>query len=407
MNIGNIIKKIIEYLAKYLDEKITSFSNILSNAPPENGLCVKIYLGICIFIIYFVCIFIFLQSLVIGSIYLYQITTLNFRINSSLNQNPSSAQIDNFIYITKWFCFERNMLISTVFIILYFIALFYLYTRVSSVNLLREWSYLIMFISICFILILLYFIMFYKTINTVANKSNIMLNIIYTNLNKDYLANAPICNYFHNPTNPEYTDPDFEYGKCNGFNTLITEEKLKDYIDSQIYEISKYISVSDPQIEKDFFKNVLDDKGISYYNKILSAIITHAMVSYYKTLDPNGKDGKDFFSIYNILNTNYFEELFKYRKNPFLDLDYKNLVLLSYDPYAETKAIKLLDPDSKSVLLNYIKKDYDMVKNKITNSIIEFVNASNSITPAAYTYILIIIISVILFIIRFMQHVVF
>lgn len=406
MNIGNIIKKLIEYLAKYLDEKITSFSNILSNAPPGD-LCIKIYLAICIFIIYFVCIFIFLQSLVIGSIYLYQITTLNFRINSSLNQNPSSAQIDNFIYITKWFCFERNMLISTVFIILYFIALFYLYTRVSSVNLLREWSYLIMFIVICFILILLYFIMFYKTINTVANKSNIMLNIIYSNLNKDYLANAPICNYFHNPTNPEDTDPNFEYGKCNGFNTLQSEEKLRDYIDSQIYEISKYISITDHEIEKDFFKNILDDKGISYYNKILSAIITHAMVSYYKTLQTNN-DGKDFFSIYNILNTNYFEELFKYRKNPFLDLDYKNLVLLNYDPYADTKAITLLEDSAKnSVLLNYIKKDYDMIKNKITNSIIEFVNASNSITPAAYTYILIIIISVILFIIRFMQNVVF
>lgn len=233
------------------------------------------------------------------------------------------------------------------------------------------------------------------------NLSNIIrVNNILNNLNKMVYDNLNIeilpfmCDYTENKKN----SADFSYGKCN--NIRSDRDKLWDYININVIEMnSKYpdaieifyeiFNKNPEKAKKEVLLKCVDDNNVSYYDKILRAMVTYSLLNYF--IENNLRyEGSEFFSIYNTINTNILEEYLKKRINPFLYLKTKNLVLINYNFPIQSESALL---DSK--MYNMLKNDYDEIKDEITNGIIEAHDLFYySIIPAGYIYILIAIIGI-------------
>lgn len=390
---------LLDFIKNYFKTKSDECSKII-NSVAEGNFCIKLYLGICIFIIYFVIIYIFIGSFGICVAYINNSVINLFRNNCSYKNNIKFMQINNLIHITDWLSFDTDLFIMFILCILYFVSLFYIYINTRSPvsntrpDILGMWSYLTVFIIISFIVIFIYFIVFYSKLSTISSRCNNILNNLYKYINIDFLKYGS-CNYFDkeasNIINP---NENFIEGKCN--NLEINNKHLMAYIRNQFLEISKVEDITNRSVAKIAFQNVKDENGISYYNKILNAIVTQAII-YYIGAD----NGKDFFSLSNLLTTNYLESFFRHKINPLIYLTYKDINLFGYTPpllYGDN------DVDS-SILLKYIINDYEKIKYLLSNLINDYINLANSLMPAVICSFIIFIIAIILFIINIFNYV--
>jgi hypothetical protein len=413
MEILKFIISLKNFFEKYFREQNNIISEITNKIGGEAKgiLCKKIYTVICILIIYIVVLYLFIYSFVLTCIFIHTNFINLFKVNKSLEDDICALQMKNTYHITDYLSVEKNMLSMFILILLSFICIFYLYAY-NGVNSHTTWPYLIIFILVSFKILLVYFIIYYSTISRISARNYNLLNNIYSYINYDYLNNGGVCNYLDKNKskliNPNY---DFIEGKCNNIDASNTN--LKRYILAQIVAMSTSVNITDPEVSKETLKNIKDSKGIKYYDKIINAIMTHALAYYL-----NSEKSKEFFSLSNILNGNFIEQLFKFRINPFLYIQRDNINILTYSlPQnlidESDYPVMVLSSDentqidntrndiNQSNLIKYIKHDYDNIKNILTNNIIDYVNLTDSLTPSAYCYILIMLIGLILFIVNY------
>ena len=365
---------------KYIDLSSSQIGTILELA--NRDLCIKLYLIICLLLIHISVFYIFIKCLAYSVYFIYYRITLIFRENPSLYHSPLFAQINDFTYYNKYFSYETYTIRYLFCVLLTIIGLSYLYYKNVQVSV--YYNYIIIFIIIVSILIIAYILINIVNIIRINNILNNLNKLIYDNLNIEMLPD--FCDYTENKKN----SVDFMYGQCN--NLKNDKHMLWEYINLNIVQLQQkypdYISsyseiiLSDPnKWKKDVLLKCVDDNNVSYYNKILRAMVTFSLINYF--IENNLRyEANEFFGIYNTINTNILEEFLKKRINPFLYLKLNNLILLNYT-YTENKLSNLHD-----TFFTLLRNDYDEIKDELTNGIIETHDLFNySIIPAGYIYI--------------------
>ena len=281
-----------------------------------------------------------------------------------------------------------------------------------------------------FILCATFLIAFRLTILRTSSVINNMMDNIYDNINIEYVKS--VCEYTENTSEAI----DFIPGLCNslqsnktklwqyvatialewgakypGYNAILynsysntrstgesTGENAGENVETFVnYE--KFSNQSKIELAKAELLTHVDENGVSYYNKILRAMVTYSLINYF--MENNLKyEAQRFFSINNLL-IGFYGKLFgvaKERENPFLYLKTNNLMLInyafSYDKYSG------IDKKVFDLLLN----DYDDIKDNITNGIITAHDILNyKMTPSAYFHILIAIVGILIIFSRFLN----
>lgn len=385
-NIQNLLKK-------FIDKELSQTGEILSTAGYD--LCLKIYLVIALLIIHIAVAYIFIKCLLYSIYFIYYRLTFIFRQNPSLYHSPLFAQMDDFSYYNTYFSYETYTIRYLFCILLIVLGLSYVYVKTSGKipGVISFYQFIIIFIIIVFVLIATYILINLSYIIRINNILNNLNKLVYDNLNIELMPY--MCDYTENKKN----SVDFTYGKCN--NIRCDRDKMWEYINIVVIDMNTKYPEAIPLFNNEFTNNpekakkdillkCVDDNNVSYYDKILRAMVTYSLLNYF--LENNLRyEGAEFFSIYNTINTNIFEEYLKKRLNPFLYLKTKNLMLINYT--YSTNESNLLD----NKMFSLLKNDYDEIKDEITNGIIEAHDLFYySITPAGYIYVLISIIGIIL-----------
>jgi hypothetical protein len=385
---------------------LSDILNIIGQGGDSKGiLCKKIYAVICIIIIYIAVLYIFLNSLILTILYIYSIFVNLFKNNKTLEDDIRTLQAINTIYITPSVSLDKNMFAMFIMILLSIACMCYIY-YISSIIAYKKWPYLTVFIIISFIILVIYFLLYFSTINRISLKNYNLMNEIYSYINYKYLTKGAMCNYLDKGiAKAASSNYNFIEGKCN--NPNITNDNLNKYITIELLHMAYSVDITDTTISKESLKNIESIKGIKHYDNIINALITHALATYLKTVDSTNEKVKDFFSLSNILNNNFIESLFKYRINPFLSISRDNINILNYEfptdliPATTTETNLLNIKNSK--LLKYIKQDYDKIKNMLAQNIIEFIYLTDTLTPSAYYYTLILLFGFILLTVNYFK----
>lgn len=401
----------IKIFFEYIFENIKSYIKILSiymnnpndfiiycGNPPlkENGiydylLQISIYL-----ILYIIPYTIFIMSLVIVIIFIDNSIKNSYKLNPLLNeidgipQNLDIINIFNSIYINKY------IFIYLVLIILYGISIIICYIFKQYINYSDSYQTYIknfIYIAICILVISLYILNNNYYIKRAYNKNEKIKNILNEYLSIDYLNykyiddnnnTYSICDYIDNKKD----DEDFKPSKCNNITLNFSDNILRNYILEKVRLLNGKISSKD-DIDFKFLQTKMDDDtGKSYYNLILSAIITHSLINYY--ID-NGDITKteEFFSISNILNKN--------KVSPLLLMNYRKYELLVYE--FDLKLFNQVNDnilhDKEVIILELIKSNYKQIQLEIMENIINFKSYNNNALSPSYIHLIILILSII------------
>lgn len=376
-NNTEIIKKILKIftiIGDYFQKKTSLFNYLLDQSKYRielRGICSIIVCVSLIISIYLALIYIIYLNFgnVLYASY-YNISN-NFRNNPSAFYYPEFYQITDLWYITDSFSINWSLFIYA-FLIIKIIAFIYIiaYNMLDSGYIHKSFDYIIPLFFIILVMILYYMFHNFSYINTLSLKVHKLLNGIYLNINADFL-NAKICNYLK----PKYdTDLDFTYGQCNNFVENFSYNSFCDYLKVLVDELKINADTSTKPFN-DFkindIKKIVDKNGINIYDKIVDTFFTYALIRYF--VDNNMiEEGKEFFSLYNITNTNYLDKLFKNRINPFSYFKLNKLNILNYTFTLDNKMQTALDDREK--LFYSILKDYYKIENSLSNIIIDIYN---------------------------------
>ena len=419
--IKKLFKELGIFFSIYYNDKIESFKSIsgLGNDINAHKNCITIYLILSILVIYITSISLLTLSIATSLLYIIQLINSGFKNNSDITKEAHFIKTGDLITIGG-FSFDIFMFVSFILCLLYIMAYIFLMYQTTN-NIFIEWYYINIFIVSSIIIILLYFISFYSTFIEIIKSSSKLTNTIYSNININFLHDE-LCNYNDRGTYMELfkaSDDKFVEGKCN--KTVLADlldtqikTKINDYCEKEFLKIYNSNTAEIANITKKDFQSIIDQKKkISYYDNILSAHITGCLYTWYYTKFIKGnKDVYNFFSLSNIFNeTNYISAYFTNKTNPFLEIsreDIKKYIAFTYE-IAEVTAISppsdLTDNGKKikmrQKLYNYLIIDYEKKLYSIYGLIINHVLLCDSVIPPVYSFILIIIVAIILFIIKF------
>jgi len=387
MNTYKTIKKIINLISNYTKNKIDLFNIIYKK---DFDICNKIFYLIMLVILFINIFILFFNIFNINILNLYNNVAGIFKINPSLKSFPLYGQILNLIYLNDWFSIDATLLYTIFNIIICFLAIFILYFKANIKEIYTSFNYILIILIILFISLIIYYIYNYNNITAVSKKNHKMMDLIYNNINIDYINNGQICNYFNNLNNND----NFEYGKCNFINSNFKDEFT---LNTYIYDILNKINNTDININNislSDFKLLKDENGVFYYNKIIKTYLTHTIIKYFITNNLIN-EASDFFSINNITNTSFFNKNFKSHLNPFLYLKKNDLSFLksnyTYDDITYM---------SNSKLYYSIIHDYYNLENSISNNIIDIYNILKTKMISLnilYNYIALIIIIIMIY----------
>lgn len=377
--------------------------------------CLKLYLLICLAIIHYLSIYIFIKAVGYSIYFIYFRLTYILRENPSLYHSPYFAQIDDYVYYNKYFCTEKFLFYFIIYSIICGLCIYYIYIKTNDkINgdktVLGFFSNQMKFLGFAFILSLIFIIAFNYSILRTSSVINEMMNNIYNNLNAEYIMS--VCEYTENTSK----SIDFIYGMCN--NLQSNKKKLWQYI-SEVsikwgnnypgYNAIIYENKDNVKYAKELLMEQVDENGVSYYNKILRAMLTFSLINYFIENNLN-YEAQRFFSLENVLKgyihdkqsaRSIFSGLFSIftdRENPFLYLKNNNLMLVNYVFSYDTKS--RIDKKIFDLLVN----DYDDIKDNITNGIITAYDILNyKMTPSAYFHILIALFSILMIISKFVE----
>ena len=407
--IKNLFTDIGRFFTKYYSDKISSFKLIsgLGNDTNAHKKCITIYLILSILVIYITSISLLTLSIATSLQYIIRLIKNGFTNNIEITKEVQFIKIGDIITIGG-FSFDIFMFVSFILCLLYIMAYIFLMYQTNH-SIFKEWYYINIFIVSSIIIILLYFISFYSIFIEIMKSSSKLTNTIYSNINIDFLKEK-LCNYDNRGLYMKSIESDnFVEGKCNKTLKDGSIEKIKEatvsYCDAKFLKIKQGMTAENANITKKHFQSIKNEKDVSYYDNILSAHITGALYTWYHTkFIKDNKDVYNFFSLENLLNTNnYLSAYFTNKTNPFLEINRSEIKTNTAFKYAIDSP--LADDVTKLKLYNYLSIDYEKKIYSIYVLIKNYVVLCDSIIPPVYSFILITIVAIILFIINFINFI--
>ena len=390
-----IIKPLIDIIInKYLKEKIDFLNNIITaiNAKSSehaagmsgdgSGLslmkCTWIYKIYYYFLLllFFICFFWIIKEIYANNYYSSNayISTL-FKSQLRLNDIPDFNQIRNIIYITDNFSFDIKFIYFIIVSMIIICISYYFYFTVNLKELYLEFNLFIPFIAFVIISGIIYFIYNFNNLNVLARRTNSLIELIYSNINMQFINDQKICNYLHKK---DKFDDYFVYGNCNDLKYLFNPKKLYSYITFQINEM--YSAQNNITVE--MFKTMRDSKGILYRDKLKNAFFTYTILKYY--IDNNLlDDAKEFFSTYNLIKLR-----FKPRINPILNLNYDSILFNSGNLSFENEMKRAFNNNKD--IYNVVYNDFYNINSNIQKIIVDIYNICKYKMICVYYYYLLI-----------------
>lgn len=312
--------------------------------------------------------------------YLKNLFLNSLRINSPLINYPEYAQISNLFYINNNISFNISALIYFKFLFIIILTIIYIMYAYSDFYENEPMTYITIWSSIGAFLMLIYLFINYNATVNLSNKNNLMMNLLYSHINFEYLDKSNICNYFNAPESN--SNKSFISGKCNDLN--YHNSILYSYIKKIIGEITSTYSIDIANVTLDEFKTYVDANGISYYNKIIDIIFTNTLLNYF-IRNNLINEAEEFFSDDNLnnKNTNFLTKfLYGGQINPINYIIFNDLSILEsnykYDNF------KLIMP---KILFYNIIQDYNKLQDNVSNLIIDIINICQyKLQPPDYYY---------------------
>ena len=300
-----------------------------------------------------------------------------FKSQLRLSDIPEFNQIKNIVYITDYFSVDINFIYFIIVSIIIIAIAYYFHFTLNLKELYIEFNLFISFIVFVIISGIIYFIYNFSNINILSRRVNSLIQLIYSNINMQFINDQKICNYLQKK---DKFDDNFVYGNCNDMKYLFNQSKLYSYITFQINEMHS----ADNNITGETFKAMKDSKGILYRDKLKNALFTFTIMRYY--IDNNLlDDAKDFFSTYNLLKLTL-----KPRINPILNLNYDSILFnvgnyLNYD----NPEIKRAFNNNKDIY-NIVYNDFYNLNSNIQKIIVDIYNICKFKMISVYNYYLLI-----------------
>lgn len=398
-NLLEILNKIFILINNYYKEKTDFFDILIKNFKDYDISCkdtkVNEYLmKILIFI--FIIFIILIVYYIILNVYNYFMLSIffYFKNNKRLIDSPLFKQIINIYYFNDLLSFDYT-LISFLLLPIFSIIFINYFEKITNIKnnfyLLKIFCYIITIIGI------IYFILNYRNINNLGKRVNTINNIIYDNINIDFINSENFCNYLNKKNEYDYN---FTYGKCNNLSNNISISKLYNYIKKITLEIGQKVAPIQ-NITVDNFKNLKDKNGILYKDKIKTAFFTFQIIKYYIDNDLE-EEAKDFFSTFNLLFLKKTNNVIRTKINPVLYLRYDDIILFN----------KILEYNNEmdnsfggnKDIYNFIYKEYNLIQNNVQNIVVDIYNICVYKLISIYIYFFIIFIILFFIIIYYIYN---
>lgn len=391
-----VIEKVIYLGTTYYNDKKAFYDRIIEKQQRGEGIFCKEprVLGEYILkIVFFLLLFSIFWLLVdtIYNLYIYLKLTLfsYIRENPRLIDSPLFIQVKKLYYFNDYFSIDLFFLIfvtTPIFILIKLWILEKANNDYNQFNYLKIYCYLIMGIGF------LYYLLIYKNITALGKRMNYVNNIIYNNINADFINSQKICNYLNKRSEFDY---DFIYGKCNDIKNNMSISKLYKYIKTVTDDIQQNIApMANITIEK--FKTLKDKNGKLYKDKILSALFTFQIIKYYIDNDLID-EAKDFFAAYNIIYLNKVSVV-RQKINPILYLRFDDIMVFTKN-YDYNPRMAESFGDNKDIY-NYIYSEFSRIQNNVQNVVVDIFNivSYKLISVYAYYFVMLIILVILLII---------
>jgi hypothetical protein len=222
---------------------------------------------------------------------------------SKFADNPYFKQLENMFYLNNYFSIDF-IFITYISTVIFVIVKLYIFHKIND-NKDIHFRYIIFFCYISIFLGIIYYVLNYLNITNVGNALNAINRIFYRNINNDFINTKKICNYLDKKN--EF-DKNFVYGKCNDLKNNISVNRLYEYIKTNFDDITRNVSPT-KNMKISQFKTLTDKNGILYKDKIVSALFTYQILKYFVDNDLLD-EAKDFFSAFNNIIVNIFNNLF-------------------------------------------------------------------------------------------------
>jgi len=397
-----ILKKIYNAMNNYYYEKKDFYDHIINVNRQKGGIFCKepfwlsdLILKVVFFFLLFSLVWLLYDSYINLYNYLKMTTFLLLKENPRLIDDPLFIQVKKLYYMNDYFSIDIMFFLFVTTPIFILIKLYILEKAAddqhkNSFESTKIYCYLIMFFGV------LYYLFVYNNYTSLGMRVNTANNIIYNNINVDFINSQNICNYLNKKSPYDYS---FVYGKCNDIKNNIGISKLYAYIKSVTNDIQKNIApMSNISIEK--FKVLRDKNGILYKDKILSALFTFQLIKYYLDNDLT-EEAKDFFSTFNLIylkNVNFLRD----KINPVLYLRFNDIMIFNKNyEYSPQMADSF---DNNKDIYNYIYSEFSKTQVVIQNVVVDIYNILRHKMISVFAYYFIMFIILVIFIIIYIYN---
>ena len=375
-----LLKILIEFITREGKNIILLLTETLKKPPI---ICEKIKLisNIAIFILW-----LFLVSSLLWMIYeIFKNIYLYFKLNSyryfkdgspKFNDSPLFKQLENMYYINDYLSIDI-IFITFVITAIFVVFKLYIFHRLLNNDDLH-YRYIIIFCIISIIFAIIYYILNYINIINVGKGLNAINRIFYMNINNDFINSKKICNYLDKKND---FDNKFVYGKCNDLKSNISVKRLYEYIKLIFDDISRNHTPAN-DINNKKFKTLVDEKGVLYKDKIISALFTFQILKYFVDNDLL-EEAKDFFSAFNMIYIPNIQIL-KKKINPILYLKIDNIMIFDNN-YLFEGELKESFYGNKEIF-EFIKFEYNKIQNQIQKIVIDIYDICNTKLMSIYVY---------------------
>ena len=157
--------------------------------------CSDIKILILIIAVFLLVLYIFISNVVLSLYYIYYNSTNVLRDNPSLSIIPHFNQIQNLQYITSYFSLDKNIFNYTIILIVIIVILLYLYNRefINKDGFKSYFKFTGIYTILVLAIVIIYIIYSYGENVKLSNMVYSTNNMIYDNLNKEYIN--IVCNY--------------------------------------------------------------------------------------------------------------------------------------------------------------------------------------------------------------------
>jgi len=397
-----ILKQVYHAFNIYYKEKKDFYDHILIRNKQGEGIFCRepfwlsdLILKIVFFFLIFSLVWLLYDSYINLYNYIKMTTFLLLKENPRLIDDPLFIQVKKLYYLNDYFSIDIMFFLFITTPIFILIKLYILEKAADNSHKTvfestKIYCYLIMIIG------LLYYLLVYKNYTSLGMRINTANNIIYNNINVDFINSQNICNYLSKKSPYDYT---FIYGKCNDIKNNIGISKLYAYIKSVTNDIQQNIApMTNITIQK--FKTLKDKNGKLYKDKILSALFTFQLIKYYLDNDLI-EEAKDFFSAYNLIYVKNIN-LLRDKINPILYIRFNDIMIFTKN-FEYTLSMANSFGDNKDIY-NYIHSEFSRIQNIIQNVVVDIYNILKYKLISVFAYYFIMFIILIIMIIIYIYN---